>query len=97
MSPIEQYGLYGSVGLGVFQYYKFNKKAYYLEKYAFEKDPFLKTQYAASASFPPAELEYATKYLEKFKKLKRNWILFPILYIFADATKLILCSKWFKK
>ena len=86
-SPLEQYGLYGSVLVGAYQYAKASKKKYYLEKYSVETDAFLRTQYAAAAPFTSAELAGAAEYAKKYGKAKRAWIAFPLVYIGIEAAK----------
>jgi hypothetical protein len=94
-SALEQYGLYGSVAVGTYQYAKANKKAYYLEMYAVEKDAFQRSQYAAAAPFTSAELAGAAEYAKKFGKAKRAWIAFPLVYIGIEAVK--TGSTWYHR
>ena len=87
ISPLEQYGIYGSIALGSYNYFKANRKAYYLEKYAVEKDPFQRTQWAGSTPLTPAELENASVYAKKFRKSQRAWIALPLVFIGVEAIK----------
>lgn len=84
----DQYALYGAVGAGVGVYARLSYKNYLLRQFVNEADPVVKDIIGGKFPFTEAELRGASRYLEKYKRAPRVWLLFyPLSFVAYEFIK----------
>ena len=79
--------MFASIAVGVIGYGRLSYKHYLLEQFAKELDPLEKDIISGKYPFSSGELKGADSYLRKYGKTHRKWILFPLVYLSAEAIK----------